>query len=324
MANEPEILSILDKLNQLARGRGGRFDLSVKSGDLQLHLVLGGGDETASAAAADPPSTALAKPVWNKPGHGVVAQIAQNVLESSDPAAWQKLADIMDGDSEGRDDVITMARWPDDAKQDQSFHNKTGGWHYVDFPFEEGQPPPDDPPAPAGDNVLTKLPGFVDAVSSANGREQADAFAWVLHLAGDLHQPLHCATRITAAHKAPKGDGGGNAFLLGSRQNLHSLWDGLLVSDGVTSNYIQQLAGKIQNEFPIDAFSEQDRTSLDFATWAKESYKIAATFAYAGIEEHAHPPDAYMQKAKDIARKRAALGGYRLAALLAAIAAKMP
>lgn len=52
------------------------------------------------------------------------------------------------------------------------------------------------------------------------------AMRFVLHLIGDLHQPLHTTARVNK--KYPKGDTGGNAFKLPNRygaKNLHSVWD---------------------------------------------------------------------------------------------------
>jgi len=50
---------------------------------------------------------------------------------------------------------------------------------------------------------------------------------WLLHLTGDIHQPLHCATRVSATLK--NGDAGGNAVkLLPASAELHGYWDSLL------------------------------------------------------------------------------------------------
>ena len=57
---------------------------------------------------------------------------------------------------------------------------------------------------------------------------------WLLHLVGDIHQPLHAATRVTAAQFY--GDNGGNSVricqdtLCNATTNLHSVWDGVLSS----------------------------------------------------------------------------------------------
>ena len=76
------------------------------------------------------------------------------------------------------------------------------------------------------ENVLERLEHFQAALKDATipAGERAIALAWVLHLVGDVHQPLHASSRVTA--KEPKGDGGGNAFKLDKAdQDLHHYWD---------------------------------------------------------------------------------------------------
>jgi hypothetical protein len=64
--------------------------------------------------------------------------------------------------------------------------------------------------------------------------QAAQALRFVIHFVGDIHQPLHCATRVSHAH--PEGDRGGNLFMVAvSDENgsshpakLHGYWDGEL------------------------------------------------------------------------------------------------
>ena len=56
--------------------------------------------------------------------------------------------------------------------------------------------------------------------------------SFLIHFLGDVHQPLHCATRFTA-DDFPKGDRGGNDFMIklsghSSAVALHTFWDDLL------------------------------------------------------------------------------------------------
>ena len=63
---------------------------------------------------------------------------------------------------------------------------------------------------------------------------------WLLHLIGDVHQPLHCATRISKTH--PKGDAGGNdvgfctAGAAACNGKLHSYWDGVLGTSSLVAS----------------------------------------------------------------------------------------
>ena len=62
--------------------------------------------------------------------------------------------------------------------------------------------------------AVDKLQDFDKVIrdASASDKDKAIAIAWIMHLAGDIHQPLHTSARVTDLE--PKGDQGGNLFLL--------------------------------------------------------------------------------------------------------------
>ena len=144
----------------------------------------------------------------------------------------------------------------------------------------------------------------------------------LMHYMGDIHQPLHCVSRVD--DKYPAGDKGGNAFPTKSHygtKELHAVWDKVLYEFHVTEkvpitddDWVNQgnIAARIMKENPE---SEID-SSMDPTVWAHESYEIASTFVYAGLTEGAAPSDDYVTKGRAIAEKRIATGGYRLAKLL--------
>src|SRR5262249_42169966 len=101
-------------------------------------------------------------------------------------------------------------------------------WHFRDFFWRPGPSGPVDlPNMPANpENVVERLEHFTTLLADAKhpASARAVALAWVLHLVGDIHQPLHCGSRVTA--RQPEGDQGGNLFRLGPRtDNLHAYWD---------------------------------------------------------------------------------------------------
>ena len=83
------------------------------------------------------------------------------------------------------------------------------------------------PPLPSAPHILTKIAESTATLKgSGTAQEMVDALSWLIHLIGDIHQPLHCVTHITSQHPAPEGDRGGNSFKLkGTPNNLHSVWD---------------------------------------------------------------------------------------------------
>src|SRR5258707_14605408 len=67
------------------------------------------------------------------------------------------------------------------------------------------------------------------AGSEATPEEKSIQLCWLEHLIGDIHQPLHTCTLVSAEH--PKGDKGGNDDGIrvdGKVMNLHSFWDEVL------------------------------------------------------------------------------------------------
>ncbi len=98
------------------------------------------------------------------------------------------------------------------------------------------------------------------------------ALCWVLHLTGDVHQPLHTTSLITEQYPLPKGDEGGNKFFIrvtpnSSGINLHSFWDGLIIgSDRFQS--VRNKATEFRNRAGLERedFSEQ-LTVKPFNDW---------------------------------------------------------
>jgi hypothetical protein len=170
--------------------------------------------------------------------------------------------------------------------------------------------------APQAPNALTQIEAFRRVLASdASDDAKSYDLVWLIHLVGDVHQPLHATSRFSRG--MPKGDQGGNketvclGFTCGSE--LHAYWDGLLGDRG----------GPSDAEALAMALPAPDATAAaidDPAVWVRESEKLAEQFVYVGpIGDGAGPfalTDAYQADATRIARQQAALAGARLAALI--------
>jgi S1/P1 Nuclease len=81
-------------------------------------------------------------------------------------------------------------------------------------------------------NILTVMAENERTVKNESDPERrAIALAWLFHLMGDTHQPLHTAQLFTADY--PKGDRGGNEICVrvtqaGQLMDLHRFWDGMI------------------------------------------------------------------------------------------------
>jgi len=163
--------------------------------------------------------------------------------------------------------------------------------------------------------------------ASASDADKAIALAWVLHLGGDIHQPLHTSARVTEYD--PKGDQGGNLFMLSpkgatgnDRLNLHWFWDSIVgrniprVNDACDSDYLPPIAQAMMKKHP--AAKMQNRLKLGrFDEWQQEGFQIASTKLYpATLKFGEMPAENYKKMAFEIAEEQIALAGYRLGAML--------
>jgi hypothetical protein len=211
-----------------------------------------------------------------------------------------------------------------DTRYKKYNHNN---WHYHDtlWMLKDGKFQFLEMPGDAG-KLIEKLAEFDSVIRSpASDSDKAIAIAWLEHLIGDLHQPLHTTAR---AYKADdKGDQGGNLFSLtpkgtpGDRSdNLHRFWDSVIgrsipnSTDTCDTAYVEPIAVLIMKRHPYDKL----RDSLapgKFEVWEKESVDIATTQLYRGLIRYEAPSADYKKRALEIGEERMALAGYRMGEL---------
>ena len=266
---------------------------------------------------------------WGPGGHMMVAQIAFDRLNQRAKAEVMRLSAIpINPVSETNKslDFITAAVWADGVRDKPGF-GFSGDEHFADFPFRvDNTKLPTDLPKPA--NVLKALNRYVGVLrTSHDDNKRAEALRFIIHYVGDIHQPLHCSTRVDRNHR--HGDQGGNDFFVhfeGSRVKLHSFWDGGLGSfprGGGPPEFIPPPLAEIP---PAAALAMQGNPAtnaglnlshpFNFNQWAAESSDLARRKAYDGLAPEDTPDDAYVTEGRRIARRRVAWAGYRLAALL--------
>lgn len=294
-------------------------------------------------------TTAIA---WNDLGHRVVAQIAWNQLDQATKTAVIKALKTAPSDSgmlwfmpanknnwpSNVDDPLYaklfqhVATWPDlvrkvhgHPKPTDKYHNSD--WHFVNI-FWRGS---DNSLTndPKFGSMLIKLTEFSGTHSSENAAVQ---IAWLVHMTGDAHQPLHCSARITSDSVEQDGDRGGNEFCLepGCREdtsqlNLHSYWDSSLNRNNFKNppnetmeSWAWRIAKSITDEHPKSEF--QDTSGFSSSShWSEEGVQRAISDAYpTSLVRDQMPSTNYRKRVYRIARERIALAGYRLAATLKA------
>ncbi len=184
-------------------------------------------------------------------------------------------------------------------------------------------------------NILTALAENENVVKNGNDPERkAITLAWLFHLVGDIHQPLHTAQLFTVDYL--NGDRGGNEICVrvtqaGPPMDLHRFWDGVITSSSNPTR-LRNEATALRNRQEFQRSQLTELASTDFESWAKESFEIATKIAYRnggriGIPKvgamdctmvAAAPvlPAGYVVSASRIADRRLILAGYRLADLL--------
>jgi len=270
---------------------------------------------------------------WGAGGHMMVAKIGFDRLNPRAKAQVQTLLAIpIDPAAISRKskDFVNAAHWADDLRPFPEF-DSFKELHFIDTPFATDGTALPSLPTP---NIVTALEENVNILrTSTDQNARAQALRLIIHFVGDIHQPLHCATRVSSANV--EGDRGGNLVKLKIRQsngtikntNLHSYWDGGIGSFPPTGpNFAPPPLGSIPaavatakrgNPATDPAIGLDNPTN--FSGWADESFELAKDVAYKGITNNATPTAAYNRAALKVARKRVAWGGYRLAALLNSI-----
>ena len=293
--------------------------------------------------------TPLSSYAWNHEGHRTVAAIAYDNLQPNERQAIDAILkhhpfyeEFWRVDYKARHPAgmafekyafIRAAGWPDDVRADEfkdQYHNAT--WHYVNFPVT----PPDrldlDEPIGTGillDQIKESKKVIREQTSQRRREKRAIMLAWLLHLVGDLHQPLHSVALVNDTY--PDGDHGGNDFFIrrsassSQSQNLHSFWDGLL-GESMDVADAARLASALEHDFPRT--EEMVRGDLD--DWTRQSAELGLNNAYQfkGVairgrkkKSNTAPvlPFGYRRASEQIARRQVALAGYRLAATLAGL-----
>lgn len=201
-------------------------------------------------------------------------------------------------------------------------------WHYKDIPFStDGSSwPPQDPV-----NAETQIKLFTSSLPTAAGKSddiRSYDLSWLIHLVGNVHQPLHSTAYFNKAlhkmwvdqNKTDVGDRGGNEINVvpadGKATKLHFFWDGIF---GGYSTPLGAVADNRTDKIPApaDAFGQE----TDPAQWLEESHDLALQFAYsASVALDPAQPVAldrqYETNARKVAEAQISLAGYRLANLL--------
>ena len=238
---------------------------------------------------------ALPAAAWGKTGHRIIGEVAQSYL--SEPAA-EAVEEIL-----GAEGLAEAADWPDYMRSnpDTFWRSEANPWHYVTIPqgmtYEQTT-------APEGGDAITALEKFralaLDPNASLEDRQLALRF--IVHLVGDLHQPLH------AGNGTDRGGNWVEVVFFDQISNLHEVWDEKLIQYEELS--FSEWAKWLEQKITPDQMSEW--ASARPAEWADESAAIRDTI----YPENQILSYDYAYMARPILNEQMSKGGVRLAAYL--------
>lgn len=253
---------------------------------------------------------------WNMQGHQVVAQVAFDHLTPNAKKMCHKYLNPRSKKSLNAS-FIAASIWLDLIKIKNIHWYDT--FHYIDIPFSsDGSALPSVETTNAAWGINNAI--SVLSTKKTKATDKRLALLILIHLVGDIHQPLHAVTRVT--NQLPQGDLGGNLFPLGANMvgnNLHKYWDngaGFFMGH----SRLEQIKSKallLQKKWSCSIVKTQKNPEQ----WAKASHQLAVNHVYQ-INPKEIPNKQYQLNAQNVIQKQTVMAGCRLALLLNDIAKK--
>jgi len=295
---------------------------------------------------------------WHAVGHKATASVAYDALSA---ARRQEVIAVLrehprfDADFEALmpDDVASgnelekgrwlleqASIWPDliqtlgdDVRRD---YNRSR-WHYINLPvwlteqdetalsgtLDHNMSTEFSPPLRQNLNIIQALRGNLAVWNSdrATPAEKAVALCWIVHLTGDLHQPLHTVA-LFSQRFLPNGDRGGNEIEVvwgDDTRNLHAVWDGLptnMESLEPTERTLRSIREDVVDDAAIDEWLYLHASLARKFVYTEELRKQLINGLAGKQLPNVQVSHDYLVAAESIARRQVNLAGHRIAALL--------
>ena len=239
------------------------------------------------------PSCAFADD-WGKTGHRAVGEIAENYL---DRKVKKKINELLNGHS-----LAFVSNYGDEIKSDRKY-DSFGPWHYVNFPFGDQY---DTQTKNKRGDIIMGIETSIQYLKDENSSKKDKVFylKMLVHLMGDLHQPLHIGL---------EEDKGGNDFQVrwfGKGTNLHVVWDSSML-DYYGMSYTEVAANRNKlSKAEVETIKQG--SVLD---WAYDS-RILCEDIYENTKTGEKLGYGYAYRYMDTVRHQIHKGGIRLAVLL--------
>jgi hypothetical protein len=186
--------------------------------------------------------------------------------------------------------LADASTWADDVRHDPTSRlARTGVWHFIDIPRAATAGDVDRFCPRAAGCIVTAIDAQLATLRKPHSDRQhaAEALMLLIHLIGDLHQPLHCSTNNDAGGNCVPVTYFGIAPQLSAdhpeegmyQPNLHSVWDTSIIRRILKHRSAGWFADVLQRRFAAQIETWQ-RMPVDLRAWAWESHRIAEQTAY--------------------------------------------
>ncbi|HET9133148.1 MAG TPA: S1/P1 nuclease [Gemmatimonadales bacterium] len=250
----------------------------------------------ASTLLAAPAPTPTPDAVWGAMGHRVIARVATARLSDRAKDEARRLL--------GGETLAKVATWADSIRRDRP---TTGPWHYVNIPVYDSIYRPEKVCVEGCVVSAFEAQVAILADRARPDAERAEALKWVVHLVGDLHQPLHAGDR---------GDRGGNDVRITYDTlpgNLHGLWDtGLLLRTGLDENgWVALVERNLRGRSDLDALA-----GGTVVEWVMQAHDLSRDVVYATLPASLALDDGYLATARPTIEVQLERAAVRLATVL--------
>ncbi|HLS10602.1 MAG TPA: S1/P1 nuclease [Flavobacteriaceae bacterium] len=231
---------------------------------------------------------------WGPTGHRVTGEIAEKHLTTK---AKKKIDELLNGDS-----LALVSTFADEIKSDRSYR-KYSPWHYVNIPF--GKTYEEHPKSKNGD-IVYGIKKSIKVLEDPDASQTDKVFylKMLIHLIGDLHQPLHVGIA---------DDKGGNDFQVrwfNKGTNLHRVWDSQMIE-----SYQMNYSELTSNAKRLTKSEKKAIQSGGYMDWLYESRALMEDI-YNNTDIGDKLGYDYMYLYMDTVRSQLQKGGLRLAVLL--------
>jgi len=153
------------------------------------------------------------EPDWGVTGHRTIGEIAEKHLSKK---AQKQIADLLQGQG-----LAFVSTFGDEIKSDKKY-SKYYTWHFVNFPFDTKY---ENSKKDKNGDIVMGIEYCINILKDPNASQEDKVFylKFLVHLVGDLHQPLHVGR---------SEDKGGNDIKVlwhYKKSNLHRVWDSEMI-----------------------------------------------------------------------------------------------